>query len=1020
MSGSNKTVKRESSDGELTETLKAYGEGPSTVREDAIDNITGVITRNRLGNIIKAKNATIQERDATIELLRKEIATHKAEIESIQQNLTNADEYRTEVDGLKEELKKTRKRANSLQKHRFSKVQDHQIVQEFKAPPLPTVDVDPVPVKTEEVDLDLKDIMAKGCTPFERIGAFLQEFMRKFGAGMSLPSLLELKYPRALNVMLDFLLCFSFTKRDVILSVKSSQYEEYLNNFHFELCCMFCQEKQYHIGRKKKSGNFYFKFAADDERHICSLSNLKQALLAQSRAQEETLSTFPKNMEILGDDVDGIRTAALLMGVAAKIDTLFGAMLSVLIRIDRSSDIPGERRIASDLDLKMDCIAAFNEGIKMEDMHRKVFSLNEEFMAAGGIVLPEYESFEQKWYERCYETASSALCSNSLNWLSNDKTSIPLAVTAVANFLLHKTNGSFLVGAFESGPELRFLFGNIDPKYSKRIRADPYDCSKATNPDRQARLLSAVNVEDDGPVNEFVNSDDFQGWNVTLSKETLMRLGKAPISDIPFDEGEMTSIIENMSEMNDLSNPGIDSKDRKCLVDTLFWCADFRGSGLGDKFIGDLFLDSTPLSGQFGTLLTLCGITVDNRVLPLAHMIHGGGEKESHSILFLRLVEKYIPLRWDDFFIISDQCEAIEDAHRVVFGRWNRTCVAHLLRDTIVSMSKNVTTRFHEMVHTLESITRSDTKRELIGMFPVSVRDTRHPAYHTINHKANLFCRGYRHDEFEHFTIGPVEQFHRTISPLKEGSVANMISQLAMLQMSAFNLLSKENAIDEPSMSAFGCAVLSLNISLALTMKVERTHRRRYAVSHNGDTGVSLHQIYSNYAKKLGRGKNYIRCRKAYLDSLEKCVGSYTCETFCLLCNADLSYCYCPHTLAVRLHASFPDMWAAARESGSEAKDYVTPLLERMTFAELVQLVGCHPVLYRGEVDKQLGVLFEDCIFEPAAINRWASEAVPYLLSFGYSAQNIDTDQSLAGSPSEIPDQSVKRRRLNAPIKREI
>ena len=518
MSGYNETLKRESSDEELTDALKAYGEGPSTVKEEAIATFSKAMIRAEFCEIIEAKDATIQakeatiqEREATIELLRKENAKHKAEIESMQQNLTNANEYRTEKDGRMEELKRTQKGANRLQKHRFSQVQDHQIVQEFKAPPLPTVDVDPVPVKTKEVKLDLKDIMAKRYTPFERIVAYLQEFMRKYGAGMSLPSLLELKYPRVLNVMLDFLLCFAFTKRDVILSVKSSQYEKYLNNFHLDLCCMFCQEKQYHIERK--NGNFYFKFAADDDRHICSISNLKQALLAQSQAKEDIISMFPKNMEVLGDDIDGIRTTALFMSVTVRVEKLFCAMLSMLIIIDKSSDTPRERRTASDHDLKMDCISAFNEGIKVKDMHRKVFSMNEKFGAAGGIVLPEYKIFELEWFKRCYETVNSAPCSNILSWQNTDKTSIPPTVTAVANFLLNKTNGSFLVGAFQTDQQLRFLFGNIDPRYSNGLRADTRDYSKATNSDRKKSHSSTVDVEDDGTVNDFVNSGDFQGWN---------------------------------------------------------------------------------------------------------------------------------------------------------------------------------------------------------------------------------------------------------------------------------------------------------------------------------------------------------------------------------------------------------------------------------------------------------------------------------------------------------------------------
>lgn len=424
-------------------------------------------------------------------------------------------------------------------------------------------------------------------------------------------------------------------------------------------------------------------------------------------------------------------------------------------------------------------------------MHREVFSMNKEFKTAGGMTLPKYESFERKWYKRCHEIVSRTLRLNSLNWQSNNKTSIPPIVTAVANFLLHNTEGSFLVGAFKTEPQVRFLFGNID---LEDIRADTYHNSEALDSDREESLLSAVSMEedeseeepedefvnsddmgDDGPVNEFVNSDDFQGWNATLSKETLMRPGKAPIIDIPFDEGEMTSILENISKMNDLSDPDIDANDRGCQVDTLFWCTDIRDSGIQNKFIEITFLDGTFLKGQFETLLTICGITVDNRVLSLAHMLHGGAERKINSILFLKLVKKYVPLNWDGAHIISNQSKAFESAHETVFGEESYTCIVHLLRNVMTSTLGNGTTLFHGMVQKLDERTRNHARDALLDMFPETSRNPNHPTYNKISSKAELYCRSLRTDGFEQFTTNPVEQFHSTIKALKKGGAVNMI-----------------------------------------------------------------------------------------------------------------------------------------------------------------------------------------------------------------------------------------------------
>ena len=78
------------------------------------------------------------------------------------------------------------------------------------------------------------------------------------------------------------------------------------------------------------------------------------------------------------------------------------------------------------------------------------------------------------------------------------------------------------------------------------------------------------NIDQDSPVNEFITADDFELCHKTLSKEALMRLGKSPIKDISFDDEEMCHILENIRDMNNLSDPDIDPKEKTCQVDFSF------------------------------------------------------------------------------------------------------------------------------------------------------------------------------------------------------------------------------------------------------------------------------------------------------------------------------------------------------------------------------------------------------------------------------------------------------------------
>lgn len=286
-------------------------------------------------------------------------------------------------------------------------------------------------------------------------------------------------------------------------------------------------------------------------------------------------------------------------------------------------------------------------------------------------------------------------------------------------------------------------------------------------------------------------------------------------------------------------------------------------------------------------------------------MLHEGAEKKEHTILFLELIKKYVPLDWNTTRMMSDQAKSFESAHMAVFHEPIYTCSVHLLRNIIIHTKGHVTALFHKMVHTLVDQVREEAQGKILDMFHDKVPTRKLPTYEKVCNQTNMHCQNQRRNGFEQYTTNPVEQFHSTIKSVKEvrkcwQSGISIINDC----FSTFNALSKGEDVDEPRLSGFGRVVISLNIAMALTMKVEKQGRTRI-VSQNKDYNVSLHRIFKDYMDGLKRKESYSRCRIAYIDSLIECVASEVTETKCSLCKEDTSYCYCPHILAVRLHVSF-------------------------------------------------------------------------------------------------------------------
>lgn len=1008
---------------EWDELRKAYGNGPSTTKERAIEQMTKALKNLEIHEKIESLKAATHDKIESLEAEVIRLNGICSQLHGIADEKRLGDE---KIADLEEQLKDAKKCIKHQDKQHQLKGPKRRRESNLTTIPSECFTVENDPVEPDLFDFDIEQIIVENSTPLASVSSLIRMTIDRCPKDMSFVCILEQNYPRMLKSMTDLLICFAFTQRGVILRIKNSRYLPFLVNFQLDFCCLFCQEKQYHIRMRNK--DFYFKYASpDNERHECRVSLIKQYLQRRNpSAKGENKVSLIKGVGSLGSDISAIIAYLLFVGKDFTLRRLYGALLSVLILVNERKKAHANRNGFCENDLKIDCMAIFEEWLDTRNIHSRLFEKNDIFTRVGSCGVEEWVSFKKKWELRCGKTISRAFQDNSLNWQTSRRSAIPPTVTAIANFLLRKTKDSFLVGAYNMSRSSKLLFGNVDPRDSSAVPCDATDngspvdtCGNDDAEPLDDRDIDGRGNDDteplddldiDGRVNEFISEKDFRGWNVTMSKETLMRLGKAPISKIPFVEDEMAKIIKNVSQINCLSSTDSSTGERVCTLDTLFWCPDIRNSGIEEKFIENTFIDGTFLKGKFGTLLTICGITIDNRVLPLAHMLHEGSENKSHSILFLTLVKKYVPLDWKKTIIMSDQSKSFEGASQAVFKRALHTCSVHLLRNIIRNCSGNVTALFHEMLHTLDPEKRKLAKRQLLKQFHPSAAKRSHPTFNKVSENPRLFCRSLRKDGFEQFTTNPVEQFHSTIKQLKDGCVVNLVSQLSMLQLSAFNRLSVENNLEYPKMSGFGSVVISLNIALALTMKIQR-HGRTFSVFHDPETSVPLKDIYSGYMRRLGRRENYTLCRTSYIESLTNCIATKVTEISCSLCNQQLFYCYCPHILAVRLRVSFEDLWHAARMNEWDCIDQVEPLLNRITFPELVQLVGCHSSLYRGELEGKQVILFEDCIYEPGAINRWSGETAQYLMKHYNSSQYYNTVGIFTGRRLNFMDRNIRRER---------
>lgn len=105
----------------------------------------------------------------------------------------------------------------------------------------------------------------------------------------------------------------------------------------------------------------------------------------------------------------------------------------------------------------------------------------------------------------------------------------------------------------------------------------------------------------------------------------------------PFDEDQIQGMFERT----------LSASDEFSMLDTVFWFPKVEKGEFHEKLLNVIFLDGTFLKKEFDTLLNLVATTTDNRIIPVAHMLHKGHDNGRNTCMFLDFVKRYGPVEWN-------------------------------------------------------------------------------------------------------------------------------------------------------------------------------------------------------------------------------------------------------------------------------------------------------------------------------------------------------------------------------------
>ncbi|GMM55917.1 hypothetical protein DAKH74_025330 [Maudiozyma humilis] len=417
------------------------------------------------------------------------------------------------------------------------------------------------------------------------------------------------------------------------------------SNFQYVLACSFCSEKQYSI--KRVDSAYVFEDGAKKGIHKCSATNVKSTLQKRKNKFLTSPAVADEVLAVLNNDVDVFNFLGVVTTSRLAMSKLFGAISSIIVYSNVLDYSDKNNSQAVNLKLKNDVISVVSEGLKFNEYYKVLYEKREELQKIVNLELPTFSKFEAGWLIRSRKTIGRQIGCSGIHSNEADPSNVVTGLAALVTFLVVQTDERFYAAALNiEGDDIR-LAGNLNvggitiPELKEDEGEQVYDEDQVDSDDEkyiadeeehQKRIVANLEI---GESDCVVSPGHLNNLSDSLQKGILLKMNSDFQIKITFKQKEMNEMFTRVMDTFNTSKP----------IDTVFWCATLSSKDIEEKLIEVMFLDATSLDGHFGTLLNLVVITTDNRVVPIAHMIHMGKENNRNSTLFLGLVKKCIPFQ---------------------------------------------------------------------------------------------------------------------------------------------------------------------------------------------------------------------------------------------------------------------------------------------------------------------------------------------------------------------------------------
>ena len=785
-------------------------------------------------------------------------------------------------------------------------------------------------------------------------------------------------YGDVFAIMSTMLYCYSFLERGVVLRLIRSHSLPGYKQFHFVVGCTFCNEQQFKIVRRYK--RFAIDWCVSTDPHECRKNKIS-AHMKKASFKPASKCTSKKLDAVLNDLEDEPGQISVYLTNAKfrfDINELYASLFKLFMTSKEYDDWPVEFRISeADSKIKDLCIDVVLQGLHYKRNYMRLYNNNTILEKHGCAPMDTYKVNMKQWLRRANESMDNVINCIDSKWSSKPAPpSSPASVMAAFKFLMSKCGDQFHLGAFNmtqsSDP---FLQGNINLAGMSVDNSPLYEHpSSHTVPGSDTPIpgeepwLSDENI---GFVDDNYRLFLHDARENSLD-DTLMEYTGQKVEAIPLVADEMGVLLKELSAYKGLVKRGSISEIPSNVMDTMFFCPAINNTMIMDKFVNVMFLERTSAQGYFPTLLSMLAISTENRVFNLGHMLYRGNTHKKHTRFFLDLMKQCLNIEWSKMRFMCDQSVTLEESISYAFNRPALVCTHGLAKNLHTLSGGTLGNEVYDMVHTLDINVHQQQQARVLQALGETTRVAAPVTYNRLKECIKDMSRCGRDDNFDIVTKHDIEPFQRLLGSLHRGNTVNLITQLAMIQLRSCLVLASENDIYSPVITKLGEDIISLNIALALTMKVKPGTPT--SVRYDNGRKCSLIKPFEVYLRSMSRTDMYVDARVAYLDSLRTCKARRVTKTSCDLCAASTYYYYCPHILALRLHKKYRSLWEeAANLSYTSTKNYAQFFIEKLGVKDFIRDFGVHPVLYKGDESYCRDERFR-VFFHPKSVNRWVSQ----------------------------------------------